>query len=149
MAIILASIQICNPLFFGFEHSACQLGTVAVFKPFPNPVDVRLRPDGSKRKIGYIPVTIRPMTNWCPARCFILRLDTREKPEEVDMIRTPGTEVIWIIVPIVTKKAPTTCHAAARDRDFGTNVPMYMFFLLPTSRRLQLFTYKFYVYHNC
>ena len=43
MAIILASIQICNPLFFGLEHSACQLGTVAVFKPFPNPSDVCLR----------------------------------------------------------------------------------------------------------
>ena len=43
MAIILASTQICNPLFFGLEHSACQLGTVAVFKPFPNPSDVCLR----------------------------------------------------------------------------------------------------------
>jgi len=43
MAIILASIQICNPLLFGLEHSACQLGTVAVFKPFPNPSDVCLR----------------------------------------------------------------------------------------------------------
>ena len=42
MAIILASMQICNPLFFGFEHSACQLGTVAVFKPFPKPVNARL-----------------------------------------------------------------------------------------------------------
>jgi len=42
MAIMLASIQICNPLFFGFEHSACQLGTVAVFKPFPKPGDTRL-----------------------------------------------------------------------------------------------------------
>ena len=43
MAIILASMQICNPLFFGFEHSACQLGTVAVFKPFPNPSNICLR----------------------------------------------------------------------------------------------------------
>ena len=40
MAIMLASMQICSPLFFAFEHSACQLGTVAVFKPFPKPSDV-------------------------------------------------------------------------------------------------------------
>ena len=43
MAIILASTQICSPLFFGFEHSACQLGTVAVFKPFPKPRNICLR----------------------------------------------------------------------------------------------------------
>ena len=42
MVIILASIQICSPLLFGSEHSACQLGTVAVFNPFPKPVNVRL-----------------------------------------------------------------------------------------------------------
>ena len=43
MAIILASMQMCSPLVFGFEHSACQLGTVAVFKPFPKPSNVCLR----------------------------------------------------------------------------------------------------------
>jgi len=48
MAIILASIQICSPLFVGLEHSACQLGTVAVFKPFPKPVKICLGPAARK-----------------------------------------------------------------------------------------------------
>jgi len=132
MAIILASIQICSPLFFGFEHSACQLGTVAVFKPFPKPSNVHLSSMTQAGGTGYLPVTIRPMTNWCPAKRFVSRSDIWEKPNEVDMVRTPGMEVICIIAPIVTKEAPAACHVAAHARDPGSNVPMYMFFLLPT-----------------
>lgn len=52
MAIILASMQMCSPLFFGFEHPACQLGTVAVFKPFPKPGSTGSRSINVDRKAG-------------------------------------------------------------------------------------------------
>ena len=77
-------------------------------------------------------MTMQPMTNWCPARCFVARSDIWEKPDEVDVIRTPGMEVICIIAPTVTKEAPIECHVAALATGPGVNLPMYMFFLLPT-----------------
>ena len=69
--------------------------------------------DDSGGRIGCVPVTMRPMTNWCPARCFTSRSDIRRNPN-IYMTRTPGMEVICIIAPIVTKEAPTAYHVDAR-----------------------------------
>ena len=129
MAIILASIQICNPLFFGLEHSACQLGTVAVFKPFPNPSDVCLR---SIARQGDRVHTSDNTTNDELVSGQVLYAAIRYPETQGDMTRTPGMEVICIIVPIETKEAPTACHAAAQSVDPSTGIPMYMFLLLPS-----------------
>lgn len=48
------------------------------------------------------------------------------------MTHTPGMEVICIIAPIVTKKAPKTYNAATQSWNLSTSIPMYMFLLLPT-----------------
>ena len=96
MAVVLTSIQICDPLFFGFEYSACQLGTVMVLKPFQKPGNVLLEVDGSNRKVWYTLVPVRPARKWCPARSFMLRSDIREKPNNVGMKRTPGMGVVWV-----------------------------------------------------
>jgi len=130
MAIILASIQICSPLLFGLEHSACQLGTVAVFKPFPNPSDVCLR--SIARQEGRVHTSDNTANDELVSGQVLYTTIRYPKLKEGDMTHTPGMEVICIIAPIVTKKAPTACHATTQSRDPRINIPMYMFLLLPT-----------------
>ena len=59
-------------------------------------------------------------------------LDIRKESSEGNTAHTPGMDVIWIIVPTVTKEAPTIRHSTIGSKDSRANVPMYMFLLLPT-----------------